>query len=135
MKVRPRMPAVTGRRKPTLAAIAERTGVSAPTVSKVINGREDVAPETRAKVLAALDAAGYRSPLQRRVTAARTTVVELVFDSMTSAYNVEILNGVLEGAGTQDAEVMISVTSTMPLPHASPEHRAQRMVDEGRAGL
>lgn len=129
------MPAATGRSKPTLAAIAERTGVSAPTVSKVINGREDVAPETRAKILAALDAAGYRSPLQRRATAARTTIVELVFDSMTSAYNVEILNGVLEGAGTQNAEVMISVTSAMPQPHASPEHRAQRMVDEGRAGL
>ncbi|MCA4134781.1 LacI family DNA-binding transcriptional regulator [Arthrobacter sp. M4] len=129
------MTAATGRRKPTLAAIAEDTGVSAPTVSKVINGREDVAPETRAKVLAALDAAGYRSPLQRRVTAARSTVVELVFDSMTSAYNVEILNGVLEGAGTQGAEVMISVTSVMPEPHMGPEQRAQRMVDEGRAGL
>lgn len=121
--------------KPTLAAIAQRTGVSAPTVSKVVNGREDVAPETRAKVLAALDAAGYRSPLQRRTTAASTSVVELVFDTMNSAYNVEILNGVLEGAGALGVEVMLSITSTTPLPHTSPEQRAQRMVDEGRAGL
>src|SRR5436305_9436464 len=34
----------------TLAAIAAEAGVSLPTVSKVVNGRPDVAPATRAKV-------------------------------------------------------------------------------------
>ena len=40
--------------KPTLAAVALQAGVSTPTVSKVVNGREDVAPETRARVMDAL---------------------------------------------------------------------------------
>src|SRR5512146_3588510 len=36
-------------RKTTLAAIAAAAGVSLPTVSKVVNGRPDVAAETRAR--------------------------------------------------------------------------------------
>src|SRR6201992_858555 len=38
------------RRRATLAAVAAEAGVSLPTVSKVVNGRPDVAPETRARV-------------------------------------------------------------------------------------
>ncbi|WP_158709680.1 LacI family DNA-binding transcriptional regulator, partial [Streptomyces sp. NRRL S-15] len=34
----------------TLAEIARAAGVSAPTVSKVLNGRADVAPGTRTRV-------------------------------------------------------------------------------------
>ena len=118
--------------KPTLAAVALRAGVSAPTVSKVVNGREDVSPDTRARVLAALEALGYQSPVQRRATAPGQTVVEVVFDALNSAYAVEILNGVLEYAGTTDVEVVLSVTSKVTGVALSPERRAQRMVDAGR---
>src|SRR6266536_1305538 len=38
------------RGRTTLAAIAAEAGVSLPTVSKVVNGRRDVAPATRALV-------------------------------------------------------------------------------------
>ena len=48
------MSVVQGSGRPTLAAVAREAGVSSPTVSKVINGREDVAESTRTKVLAAL---------------------------------------------------------------------------------
>ena len=37
-------------RKTTLAAIAAEAGVSLPTVSKVVNGRPDVSPATRARL-------------------------------------------------------------------------------------
>ena len=37
------MSVVQGSGRPTLAAVAREAGVSSPTVSKVINGREDVA--------------------------------------------------------------------------------------------
>ena len=37
------MPAEGPRRRPTLAAVAAQAGVSLPTVSKVVNGRPDVA--------------------------------------------------------------------------------------------
>src|SRR6478736_2089294 len=38
------------RGRTTLAAIAAEAGVSLPTVSKVVNGRRDVAPATRALI-------------------------------------------------------------------------------------
>lgn len=121
--------------KTTLAAVALRAGVSAPTVSKVVNGREDVSPDTRDRVLAALEAMGYQSPLHRRAATARQTVVEVVFDALTSAYAVEILDGVLEYAAATDVEVVVSVTSHAAGAPMSPERRAQRMVDAGRGGM
>ena len=42
--------ATTSTPRATIAAIAAEAGVSVPTVSKVLNGRRDVAPETRARI-------------------------------------------------------------------------------------
>ena len=43
-------------RRATLAMVADAAGVSKPTVSKVLNGRPDVSPATRARVQEALKA-------------------------------------------------------------------------------
>ena len=53
------------RPRPTLASIAAAAGVSLPTVSKVVNGRADVATATRAHVLELLKAHNY-VPVTRR---------------------------------------------------------------------
>ena len=45
---------------PTLRDVARLAGVSHQTVSRVINGSEDVLPETRATVEAAIEQLGYR---------------------------------------------------------------------------
>ncbi|SFC51286.1 LacI family transcriptional regulator, partial [Micromonospora sediminimaris] len=42
--------AANDNRTVTIAAIARLAGVSVPTVSRVINGRSDVAPQTRERV-------------------------------------------------------------------------------------
>src|SRR5215510_3413074 len=46
----------------TVAAIARLAGVSAPTVSKVLNGRSGVALSTRRRVESVLREHGYRRP-------------------------------------------------------------------------
>ena len=114
------MSVVQGPGKPTLAAVAREAGVSSPTVSKVINGREDVAESTRTKVLAALEQLGYQSPQQRKHAEGRTAIVEVVFDSLYSAYAVEVLNGVLEQAASVDVEVLIDVTGHAPAHDTQP---------------
>jgi DNA-binding LacI/PurR family transcriptional regulator len=43
----------------TLATVARAARVSVPTVSKVVSGREDVAPDTRRRVTEALNRHGY----------------------------------------------------------------------------
>lgn len=120
--------------KPTLAAIARLTGVSTPTVSKVVNGRQDVSADTRAKVLAALEEAGYQSPGQRRSTG-RPPVVEVAFDGITSNYSATVLDGILMHAASIGVEVMLSVTGSEHPGGPSLGQRAQRLVDEGRAGI
>ena len=44
----------------TLAQLAAEAGVSVPTVSKVLNGRDDVAEATRARVERVVSEHGYR---------------------------------------------------------------------------
>lgn len=120
--------------KLTLAAIAQEAGVSVPTVSKVINGRDDVAAETRSRVMAVLARTGYKSPVQQRRNLTGRQAVEVVYDSLDSAYSIEVLNGILEAAGAADIEVVLSVTKRVP-SRLTPEQRARRIVDEGRCGM
>lgn len=72
----------------TIAYIAESAGVSAPTVSKVLNGRSGVSPDTRARVEALLTRHGYRKPPRRG------KLLELVFDDLEHHWGVEIIRGV-----------------------------------------
>jgi DNA-binding LacI/PurR family transcriptional regulator len=75
----------------TIAAIAEQTGVSVPTVSKVINGRPDVASETRRRVEAAISELGYqRTPR----SVGRSSLLEVIFHELESEWALEIVRGV-----------------------------------------
>src|SRR5215471_11292269 len=83
---------VAPRRRPTLAAIAAEAGVSLPTVSKVVNGRPDVAPDTRARVERLLGEREYHRPGQRR--GRRAGLIDLIFNGLDSPWAIEILRGV-----------------------------------------
>jgi LacI family xylobiose transport system transcriptional regulator len=74
----------------TVATVARIAGVSAPTVSKVLNGRAGVAPETRQRVEALLREHGYQRPEMVQ----RTPVVEVVFFGMQNDLAVDIMHGV-----------------------------------------
>jgi LacI family transcriptional regulator len=80
------------RRRPTLAAIAAEAGVSLPTVSKVVNGRPDVAADTRARVERLLGELRYQRPGPRR--GRRAGLIDLIFNGLDSPWAVEILRGV-----------------------------------------
>lgn len=54
------MAGAAGQRQASLTDVAEVAGVSHMTVSRVINGTGPVRPETRARVLAAVEELGYR---------------------------------------------------------------------------
>ncbi|MFI6873539.1 LacI family DNA-binding transcriptional regulator [Streptomyces sp. NPDC050400] len=89
---------------PTLAVVAREAGVSVPTASKVVNGRQDVAPETRRRVTEALDRLGY----VRRRRAASAALVDLVVPSLGGAGAAEVLRGVEEAAHAAGLEVVVS---------------------------
>lgn len=60
----------------TLKSVASRAGVSYQTVSKVLNGQIQVAPETRERILKAADELGYRpNQIARNMRAKRSHMI------------------------------------------------------------
>ena len=99
-------PAVRSTRtRPTIAEIAAQAGVSAPTVSKVINGRADVSPGTRLRVETIIRENGY----ERTGKATRSApLLEVLFHELESDWALEILNGVEAVAREHDLAVVLS---------------------------
>src|SRR5699024_8855051 len=65
-----------------LADVAEQAGVSTATVSRVLNGKPEVAAQTRKAVLAAVDLLGYESPDRPRSRSAG--LIGLIVQELTN---------------------------------------------------
>ena len=89
----------------TIAHIALKAGVSAPTVSKVINGRTDVSAETRERVEAVIREQGY-SPPRRKARGA--PLLELAFNEFESEWAGEFIKGTGRVAAENDLGLVIS---------------------------
>ncbi|MFU8946879.1 LacI family DNA-binding transcriptional regulator [Mycetocola zhadangensis] len=126
---------MTSSTKPVLATVAAIAGVSAPTVSKVINGRDDVSESTRLRVQAALDKVGYRSPVQRRARTSGPAMIDLVVGVHDGAYSMEILRGILDYAVSVDVDVVVSSHTPNKLARVDHDEWAQRMLESGRTGI
>ncbi|MEQ4205529.1 LacI family DNA-binding transcriptional regulator [Actinopolymorpha sp. B17G11] len=92
----------------TIAKIAREAGVSVSTVSKVLNGREDVAPSTRARIQGLLTESGYR----RRGAGPRQRVglVDFVITELASPWACEVLRGAEQEAHRGGAGLVITAT-------------------------
>jgi DNA-binding LacI/PurR family transcriptional regulator len=89
----------------TIAQIADRAGVSIATVSKVVNGRDNVAPETRKLVENLIRRHGYR---RRKRPVKSNPLVEVVFHELRGLYPVEVVNGVEQTARRHRLGVVVS---------------------------
>lgn len=87
-----------------LSHIAADAEVSPSTVSKVLNGRAGVAPETRQRVERALRSHGYSPPGERRLQ----PFVELVFDRVDSIFIMEIIRGVQHAAVARGLSLVLT---------------------------
>jgi LacI family transcriptional regulator len=89
-----------------MSEIAAAAGVSVPTVSRVVNGRPDVAPGTRQKVEELLRQRSYT--LRRGGQRAQVGLIDLVFIDLGSPWSMEILAGVEEVAHRAGSGVVVS---------------------------
>jgi LacI family transcriptional regulator, xylobiose transport system transcriptional regulator len=85
----------------TVATIARLAGVSAPTVSRVLNGRSDVAADTRRRVEQLLREHGYRRP----GAILPTPGIEVVFYGLESNLAIGMMRGVQEVVTDHDLGV------------------------------
>ncbi|UFU07854.1 LacI family DNA-binding transcriptional regulator [Ruania halotolerans] len=91
----------------TISSIAAEAGVSVPTVSKVLNGRSDVAAATRARVEEIVAKHGYRRR-NRGPVRSGPPMIDLVFHEITNEWSMEIIRAVEETAGAAGAGMVLS---------------------------
>ena len=92
----------------TISDVAARAGVGVGTVSRVLNGRSNVSPVTRAKVLDAIEALKYRpSPLARNLSLRRTHVIGVVVPFFTSPSAVERVRGIASVLAASPYDLML----------------------------
>jgi LacI family transcriptional regulator len=76
----------------TMRQIARELGVSITTVSKVLNDREDIGEETRARVLEHVASLGYRpNAVARSLTLRRTHTLGVIVPDLMHTFFVEIV--------------------------------------------
>lgn len=82
-------------KRPTIKQVAKATGVSTQTVSRVINDRPDVAPDTRKRVLTAINELGYQpSALARSLIQQRSYTLGVVTAGLQHIGPSRTLNGI-----------------------------------------
>jgi len=96
--------------------------VSLPTVSKVVNGKHDVSPSTRAHVQQLLEQHNY-IPLARK--ASGQVLVDVVFTAIDSPWAVEILRGITESG----LEIVVSTRA-----RSAGKDWVQALINGGRHG-
>ncbi len=90
-------------RRSTLVEIAADAGVSVSAVSKVLNGRTDVAAGTRARIASLLRQHGYQVPSRLGFG-----VVDLLIADLHSPWAEELLRGTMEAANEAGTSVIVT---------------------------
>src|ERR671922_2859525 len=86
-------------RRPTIKQVAKAAGVSTQTVSRVINDRPDVAPETRERILMTINELGYQpSALARSLIQQRSYTLGIVTAGLKYISPSRTLNGIASQA-------------------------------------
>ncbi|WP_078900247.1 LacI family DNA-binding transcriptional regulator [Streptomyces sp. SBT349] len=121
--------------RPTLADIAEMAGVSVSTVSKVLNGRDDVSRDTRAKVDEVLRQHHY----MRRGTSGfepEIRTVDLVLSGLDGSWPASVASGMESAAYEAGVHVVISrARGSAPTGGRRAQDWVDRVLERGSAGV
>lgn len=100
----------------TLVDVAVKAGVSAITVSRVINKPEKVSEPLRRQVQAAIDSLGYiPNQFASSLASARSHVIGVAIPSLSNTVFNEVLRGIYDVAGKSGYKVLLVDTHYSPL--------------------
>ncbi len=119
---------------PVMADVARLAGVSAMTVSRVLNGHPSVRPETRARVLEAIEVLDYRRNSAARALATRRseTIGVVAFDT-TFYGQAACVRGVEHAA--REAGYFVSIATVKVVDERSIREAADCLVAQSVEGL
>jgi LacI family transcriptional regulator len=102
-------------RRPTLRDVSELAGVSAKTVSRVINDDPAVAPATAKRVQTAIRELGfYPNPVARSLRVGRDDAIGLVVENIADPFMAEVTSAVEEVARERGMFVVIGSAGYAP---------------------
>jgi LacI family transcriptional regulator len=79
----------------TIKDVAKEAGVSVSTVSRVLNDKDDVSPETYTKVQEVIQKLGYASSLAAKgMRSRRTNVIGLVVPDVSDSFTIQVMKGI-----------------------------------------
>ncbi len=113
--------------------VAAEAGVSVATVSRVLNGHPSVSPAARTRVLAAVDALGYRpNAVARSLRTDQTRTLGLVISDVLNPYFTELARFVEEEARSLGYSVIIGNADERP---ELQDHHVRTLLDRRIDGL
>jgi LacI family transcriptional regulator len=100
----------------TIYDVAQAAGMSVTTVSRVLNNKGDVAPETYEKVRRVMQELNYTASLAAKSMRSRTTnVIGLVMPEVTEPFDLEVIKGVGKIIGESEYDLIIYTSGGPPL--------------------
>lgn len=96
------------KRSLTIQDVAKAAGVSVSTVSRVLNNKDDIAPETYERVKAVIADMGYTSSLAARsMRSLRKNVLGLIIPDAGAPFPIEVMKGVNRAISTLEYDLII----------------------------
>lgn len=92
----------------TIYDVARVAGVGISTVSRVLNENDNVSPQTRRKVLEAIETLGYKPNLMaRNLSRTRVRSVGVVLSYLTNPFQVAVLQGIERTLAQAEVDLII----------------------------
>ena len=102
------------KRTVTIGDVAKEAEVSVSTVSRVLNGKDDVALETIEKVRGVIRELRYTSSLAARgMRSLRTHVIGLIMPDVASPYGFEVMRGINRAISQSDYDLIVYTTGNI----------------------
>lgn len=114
-----------------MVEIARMAGVSIGTVSRVVNNKDKVHPETRTRIQALIDQVGYRpSAAAQALASRRTNNIMLVVPNITDDYYPKVVQHMSRLCRTRGRRLLLGVSEFDPEIEAEfLAHAHERVVD------
>jgi LacI family transcriptional regulator len=95
----------------TILDVAKTAGVSVSTVSRVLNGKDDVAFDTQKKIQGVIEQLGYTSSLAARSMRSRkTNLIGLIMPDIAYPFAWEVMKGVNRAIAESEYDLLVYTT-------------------------
>ena len=99
------------KRNVTIQDVAKTAGVSVSTVSRVLNGKVDVASETQEHILSVIDDLGYTTNLAARsMRSQKKNLVGLIMPDIAYPFAIEVMKGVNRAIAESEFDLLVYTT-------------------------